>query len=195
VAAFLEELDRPQLRHVDAGTAEAVAAWLLLPDRPAPPAVAEGGSRLTDNVTLLGGHRVLHESVAAVAGEGRSFALLALRVLDLRATNERDGYAAGDALLAGAARKLRRAAARAGATAFRDGGDRLIVLAPGLDEPAAQRLADDVLAEFGLGPAVAVAVAVRRPGQDAEAVLAAARAALPPVEPAMVKATKPTAYE
>ena len=36
VAAFLEELEHPQLRRLDAGTAEAVAPWLLLPDRPAP---------------------------------------------------------------------------------------------------------------------------------------------------------------
>ena len=56
---------------------------------------------------------------------------LAVRLAGLPAVNEREGYAAGDALLAGAARKLRRAAARTGATAYRDGGNRLVVLAPG----------------------------------------------------------------
>jgi GGDEF domain-containing protein len=173
VAAFLEELEQPQLRRLDAGTAEAVAPWLMLPDRPR----GEAGARLTDGVTLLGGHRLLHEA-AALAAERGPFTLLAVRVLGLRGVNEREGYAAGDALLAGAARKLHRAAARAGGTAYRDGGDRLVVLAPRLDEADAQRLADDVAAEFGLGPEVALALAVRSGEEDAEAVLAGARRAL-----------------
>jgi len=147
----------------------------MLPDRRVPAGPADAEARLTDGVTLLGGHRLLHEQAAALAGP---FAVLAVRVTGLRAVNERDGYAAGDALLAGAARKLRRAAARAGATAYRDGGDRLVVLAPGMDETEAQRLADDVAAEFGLGPDVALAVVVRRGEEDAEAVLAAARRSL-----------------
>ena len=178
VAAFLEELEHPQLRRVDAGLAEAVTSWLMLPDRPAPPALELAEARLTDNVTLLGGHRVLHESAAAIAAEPGPFAVLAVRLAGLQAVNEREGYVAGDALLAGAARKLRRAAARAGATAYRDGGNRLIVLAPGHDEAAARLLADGIAAEFGLGPEVEIAFAVRDEGQDSAAVLAAARAAL-----------------
>jgi len=178
VAAFLEELEHPQLRQVDADLAEAVASWLMLPARPVPAALEAAEARLTDNVTLLGGHRVLHEAAAALAAEPGSFAVLAVRLPGLPAVNEREGYAAGDALLAGAARKLRRAAARTGATAYRDGGNRLVVLAPALDETAARRLADDVAAEFGLGPEVTVAFAVRQNGQDGAAVVAAARAAL-----------------
>jgi hypothetical protein len=181
VAAFLEELEHPQLRHVDAGTAEAVASWLLLPDRPSAPSLGDGDVGLTDNVTLLSGHRVMHEAAAAVAGDGRSFAVLAVRLLGLAATNEREGYAAGDALLAASARKLRRAAARHRGTAYRDGSNRFAVIAPEADETAAQRLADDVAAEFGLGPAVALALAFRRAGDDADAVLAAARRGLEPV--------------
>jgi GGDEF domain-containing protein len=181
VAAFLEELEHPQLRRLDAGTAEAVTPWLLLPDRPATAETVAMDARLTDNVTLLGGRRVLHEAAAAAVGSGRPIAVLIVRLAELRSLNEREGYAAGDALLAGAARKLRRAAARFGATAFRDGGDRLAVLAPGLDDAGAQRLADEVVAEFGLGPAIAVSVAVRGPEQDAESLLAAARGGLEPV--------------
>ena len=121
-------------------------------------------------MTLLGGRRVLHEAAAAAAGGRHARSPSSPSAWsELRAVNEREGYAAGDALLVGAARKLRRAAARFGATAFRDGGDRLAVLAPGLDDAGAQRLADEVAAEFGLGPAIAVSVAVRRPGQDADA--------------------------
>jgi GGDEF domain-containing protein len=190
VAALLEELEHPQLSRMDAGTAEAVAPWLLVPDRPGAPALADGEWRLTDNVTLLGGHRVLHEAAAVAGADGRPFAVLAVRLLELPAVNERDGYAGGDALLAGAARKLQRAAARAGATAYRDGGDRLVVLAPGLDETGAQHLADEVAAEFGLGPAIALATAVRRPDQDGEAVLAVARHGLDPVEAATGESSK-----
>jgi GGDEF domain-containing protein len=196
VAAFLEELEHPQLRRMDAGTADAVATWLLLPDRTAQPALDDRESRLTDNVTLLGGHRALHEAAAEAGSEGRPFAALAVRLLDLRAANEREGYASGDALLAGAARKLRRAAARVGAAAFRDGGDRLMVVAPGLDERGVQRLADEVAAEFGLGPAIAVSPAARRPGDDPEGVLAAARRGLEPaVAQASAHPSKPRVFE
>ncbi|HWT23392.1 MAG TPA: hypothetical protein VN213_07790, partial [Solirubrobacteraceae bacterium] len=55
---------------------------------------------------------------------------------------------------------------------------RLAVLAAGADEAAAQRLADEIAAEFGLGPDVAVALAVRRGTDDGDAVLAAARRGL-----------------
>jgi GGDEF domain-containing protein len=178
VVALLDELEHPQLRGIDGGLGEAVVSWLMLPERSVPRVLDLAEARLTDSVTLLGGHRVLHEAAAALAAEPGPFAVLAVRLPGLPAVNEREGYAAGDALLAGAARKLRRAAARAGATAYRDGGNRLIVLAPGVDETAARRLADDVAAEFGLGPEVAVACAVRHDGQDGSAVLAAARASL-----------------
>jgi GGDEF domain-containing protein len=188
VAAFLEELEHPQLRHLDVGTAEAVASWLVLPDRPAAPSLGDGEARLTDNLTLLGGHRVMHEAAAAAAEDGRSFAVLAVRLVGLTAANEREGYAAGDALLVAAARKLQRAAARHRGTAYRDAGGRFAVIAPDADEAAAQRLSDDVAAEFGLGPAVALALAVRRPGDDADAVLAAARRGLEPMSTAGEKA-------
>jgi hypothetical protein len=153
VERFVEELDTPQLRRVDAGTAQAVMEWLLLPDRGQDAtAIAELVEPPIDWLTHLPGHRALHEA-AAIAGGCPG---LIVAVDGLGAVNEREGYAAGDRTLVTVARKLQRAAARSGLVAYRDSGDRFAILAPGHDGDAVQRLLEDVRAEFALGPSVHV---------------------------------------
>ena len=176
VAAFVEEIDHPQLRSVDAGTTEAIVEWLLLPgDRQDGTPAGERLEASIDGLTQLPAHRAFHEAATDAA------AVLIVELDGLPALNEREGYAEGDRALITAARKLQRAAARAGLIAYRDGGARLGVVMPDRDADALVRLRDDVAAEFALGPPVRLASAPRRPGQDGDALIAAARRGLHPV--------------
>jgi GGDEF domain-containing protein len=189
VAVFVEEVERPQLRSLDAGTAEAVMEWLVLPDRrhEARSRAADGAAEAIDGLTQLGGHRAFHEAAAAAAADPTApFAVLVVEVDGVRGVNERDGYPAGDRLLVTVARRLQRSAARAGLAAYRDGGCRFGIVVPGQDVEGARRLLQQVNGEFALGPAVRLAAAVRRAGQDGDAVIAAARRDLHPVSAAAV---------
>ena len=79
----------------------------------------------TDPLTLLGGHRALHEAADAAAGEDLGLTVAALVQLEeLDTINRRDGYAAGDHALLIAARASQLAAARVGGTVFRASGRR-----------------------------------------------------------------------
>ena len=93
---------------------------------------------LTDNLTLLASHRAFRDAVNSAASTaqmtGVPFTVLLVRLLDLKRVNRREGYAAGDELLQTCARALDRLAVRVGATAGRDGGARLALLAPKTDE-------------------------------------------------------------
>jgi GGDEF domain-containing protein len=186
VALLAEEVERPQLRSVDAGTAEAIMEWLLVPERRHKAQAAADAEAVTagiDGLTQLGAHRAFREAAAEAAAGDAPFAVLLVELDGLRSINERDGYATGDRTLVAAARKLQRAAARAGLAAYRDGAARFGVVAPGRDAEAARKLLEDVNTEFALGPAVRFAAVVRRPGQDGDAVIASARRELNPVSP------------
>lgn len=182
VSMLVHELEHPRLRNVDAGTAEAVMEWLLMPDRARVHSVA--AERLAagiDGLTQLGAHRPFHEAAMAAAAEPAPFSVVLVEAAGLRGVNEREGYGAGDRTLVTLARKLQRVAARAGLTAYRVNGDCFGIVARGHDADQARHLLEDVNTEFALGPPVHIAASVRRDGQDGDAVIAAARRDLHPV--------------
>jgi diguanylate cyclase (GGDEF)-like protein len=139
------------------------------------PLLGAGVGALTDNLTLLSSHRAFRDAVnrAASTAEmtGVPFTVLLVRLLDLKRVNRRDGYAAGDDLLQTCARALDRLAVRVGATAGRDGGARLALLAPKTDERGARDLPAQVTGEMGAARAVRVTTAVWRPGDTGEALV------------------------
>ncbi len=139
------------------------------------PLLGAGVGALTDNLTLLSSHRAFRDAVASAATSaqvtGVPFTVLLVRLLDLKRVNRREGYSAGDELLQTCARALDRLAVRTGATAGRDGGARLALLAPRTDERGARELAARVASELGAARAVRVATAVWRPGDTGEALM------------------------
>ncbi len=139
------------------------------------PLLGAGVGALTDNLTLLSSHRAFRDAVNRAAGTaemtGVPFTVLLVRLLDLKRVNRRDGYAAGDDLLQTCARALDRLAVRVGATAGRDGGARLALLAPKTDERGARDLTAQVTGEMGAARAVRVTTAVWRPGDTGEALV------------------------
>lgn len=139
------------------------------------PLLGAGVGALTDNLTQLPSHRAFRDAVSTAAASaqvtGVSFAVVLVRLLDLKRVNRREGYSAGDELLTSCARSLERLAVREGATAARDGGARLGLLAPKTDEAGARELTARVARELGASRAVRTATAVWRPGDTGEAVL------------------------
>jgi diguanylate cyclase (GGDEF)-like protein len=139
------------------------------------PLLGAGVGALTDNLTLLASHRAFRDAVNGAASTaqvtGVPFTVLLVRLLDLKRVNRREGYAAGDELLRACARALDRLAVRTGATAGRDGGARLALLAPKTDERGARDLAAQVTREMGAARAVRVTTAVWRPGDTGDALV------------------------
>jgi diguanylate cyclase (GGDEF)-like protein len=139
------------------------------------PLLGAGVGALTDNLTLLASHRAFRDAVNSAASTaqmtGVPFTVLLVRLLDLKRVNRREGYAAGDELLQTCARALDRLAVRVGATAGRDGGARLALLAPKTDERGARDLTAQVAGEMGAARAVRVTTAVWRPGDTGEALV------------------------
>lgn len=81
---------------------------------------------------------------SALAHPERITTVMLLDLDGFKTVNDSMGHAAGDALLATVARRLA-SALRPGDTVARLGGDEFTILAQGLDEPSAIRLADRVL--------------------------------------------------
>jgi diguanylate cyclase (GGDEF)-like protein len=129
------------------------AAWRL--------AVQHEASAMTDALTGLGNRRAFdlfcEREESRCRDLGHRLTALQLDLDDLKATNDRDGHDAGDALLRRAAQALREAV-RADAHVARLGGDEFAVLLPGcgiaeatqVGERLRQALADaGVRASFG----------------------------------------------
>ena len=132
----------------------------------------------TDPLTLLPGHRALHEA-AAHALEADTITVAVVQIEELDAINRSDGYAAGDRAILIAARATQLAASRVGGTVYRDSGRRLAVLVKGTSNEATPDLAAELHTEFAIGPRVSVGVTVGRPGQTAQDVIMRARDAIP----------------
>src|SRR5207248_6804188 len=81
---------------------------------------------------------------AALARAGRPTTVMLLDVDGFKTVNDSLGHVAGDALLVAIARRLA-SAVRPGDTVARLGGDEFTVLAEGVDEPGATRLAGRLL--------------------------------------------------
>ena len=132
----------------------------------------------TDPLTLLGGHRALHEAAETVAGDGGALVVALVQLEELDEINRRDGYAAGDHALLLAARATQLAAARVGGTVYRDSGRRFALLVAHAHGAGAPDVAAELHTEFAIGPRVRVGVANLQPGETGEAVIARARSTL-----------------
>ena len=117
-----------------------------------------------DHVTGLATRGALEALLAALLAESpdtAAFGPLAMTIVDcigLKAVNEREGFLAGDALLAAAAGRLRRAAGGARLVA-RLGGDELVAVFGGAGAAAAAEGTGRALAGDGFPPLRAAAVA------------------------------------
>ena len=105
----------------------------------------------TDALTGLPNRRGLHQHLAAVLPRAKPQQLLAVYLLDLdsfKPVNDRYGHDVGDALLVAVGQRLQKQL-RGGDIVARLGGDEFVVLANGLvDEAAAQRVGQKLLAAF-----------------------------------------------
>jgi diguanylate cyclase (GGDEF)-like protein len=107
----------------------------------------------TDALTGCLNRRGLEDRVARAIAAGKPFAVVTLDVDGLKRVNDRDGHAAGDALLCATVERLT-AAVRPNDAIGRLGGDEFAVVLPGADRDTAaqviERAAQAVPASFGL---------------------------------------------
>ena len=146
------------------------------------PVLGAGAIALTDSLTLLYGHRYLHEAAAAEAERARiqerAFAVVLIHADEVEHVNVTDGYAAGDAHLRLCARAVSRLGVRWGATACREGGLTLALLVPPTRALAPDELEAEARAELGECGQARIAVETWRPGDTGDAVIARAQVAL-----------------
>ena len=122
VRHFVEEVLRRPPELVTGPLQRALADPELAARRPGGALLGDGAISAVDNLTLLYGHRFLHELAAAEAVraelQGRPFAVLLVELTDLRARNADDGVCGGRR----AADAARRRAPARGVPRGRDGG-------------------------------------------------------------------------
>ena len=136
-----------------------------------------------DSLTLLYGHRHMHEVAAAQAQQAEMqstpFAVVMVQLTALSLVNETNGHAAGDEAIRVAARALQRAADNCGGTACRHGGRRLALIVPETAEEGGSALARDLALVLNAdGPAAITAAAGWQMGDSGADVLDRARLAL-----------------
>ena len=100
-------------------------------------------------------------------------AILFIDLVGLKDVNDREGHAAGDAVISRAAQALR-AAVRASDLALRWGGDEFVAVCPGADSSAVARAVAAALKTAGVGATVGCAMAV--PGEPLEVAISRADA-------------------
>ena len=132
----------------------------------------------TDPLTLLGGHRALHEAAADASAEHIGLTVAVIQLEDLDEINRRDGYATGDHALLTAARATQLVAARFGGTVYRDSGRRFVLLVKHERTASTPDLAAELHTEFAIGPRVSIGVANQQPADAGEDVIARARSAV-----------------
>jgi GGDEF domain-containing protein len=124
----------------------------------------------------------LHAGAAAAerrsALHGRPFAVVMVALAGLPLVNARDGYAAGDALIAQASAAALDVALRSAAMLGRHGAARRALVLPDADRDEARALACALRAALPRAAAAEVAIAVREPAESGEHLLQRARNAL-----------------
>jgi len=144
----------------------------------------------TDALTGLSNRRSLDQLLDAWVGgpraNRRSLALLMLDIDHFKSVNDRHGHAVGDATLKAFAERVR-AQLRADDRCARYGGEEFVVLLPGASQEKAQEIAERLRAAVAAQPlvdtprianTVSIGVAWMAEGDDAEALLKRADAAL-----------------
>jgi diguanylate cyclase (GGDEF)-like protein len=139
----------------------------------------------TDGLTGLYNQRhlyvVLEAEINRARRQGRPLALLLIDVDEFKRYNDRFGHLAGDAALARLASCLKQACRRDTDSAFRFGGDEFILVLPEADLGIAAGVADRVrslLRDEGIGLTVSAGAAGLREGQDLQALIREADAAM-----------------
>jgi diguanylate cyclase (GGDEF)-like protein/PAS domain S-box-containing protein len=142
---------------------------------------------LHDELTGLATRELLHLRIADALATGEGLVLLYLDLDDFKSINDTMGHAAGDAVIAAVAGRLR-AGARPGDTVARLGGDEFVVCCPGSSAVAvsadlARRALDAVRAPISVegrlvSVTASVGVATAAPGDTLERVLRAADTAM-----------------
>lgn len=132
----------------------------------------------TDGLTLLSNHRQLQEDAVVAADASLPFTVAVIQLERLGQVNQEGGYAAGDRIIATAARQAERAAVRLGGAAYRDSGRRLAVLVHLREDTTTEQLVHELQTEFALGPEARFGTAEWQPGETGEGVTARARRAL-----------------
>lgn len=127
-----------------------------------------------DELTGLGNRRALRTALDRATEDSGTASVLMIDLDRLKPLNDRLGHAAGDRVLAGLGRLLQ-AHLRAADSAYRIGGDELLVLLPETGREGARQLARRLSgavsrADLGVGEAVTVSVGVaeRLPGEHVE---------------------------
>ncbi|MDQ6606310.1 MAG: HD domain-containing protein [Actinomycetota bacterium] len=139
---------------------------------------------ITDSLTLLYSHRHFHETARAhaqrAAIQGCPFAVILIRLVELERINRSLGFGEGDAALQSVAAIVARSAAGCQGVAFRESGRTIALIAPGVDQSAADRLAAVLDEELRPGPGVMVAAAAWQTGEDGRQVIERAQRAVKP---------------
>jgi len=134
---------------------------------------------LFDGLTGLANRVNFHEHAAAALAGGGPVGLLLIDLDGFKAVNDTRGHAAGDALLAGVAGKLREAV-RGTDLPARLGGDEFAVLLPGATAGDAEQVAARILTAFRTAVPIdgvpipvnaSIGVADASPGDDVESLL------------------------
>jgi diguanylate cyclase (GGDEF)-like protein len=151
--------------------------------QPGEPLIGYRSTAATDGLTLLHGHRHLHETAEVAAARashgGGPFAVVVVELTGLPALNATAGFGAGDEALRVAAQAVQRASARMGGTAGRLSGRRLAVVVPEAELAAGSALARDVESDLdGDAAGAHAAAAAWLEGESGAAVIARARAGL-----------------
>ncbi len=143
----------------------------------------------SDALTGIGNRRALMAALERAVAEGRRFGLIHVDLDHFKAVNDRFGHAAGDHVLAEAARVLS-AETREGDTVARIGGDEFVLLLPSVADVARlQAVAARLTARLGepllyeghecrVAASLGLVLSADHRGATAEALLAAADAAL-----------------
>lgn len=143
----------------------------------------------SDPLTGIGNRRALMAALEAMVASGRRFGLLQVDLDHFKAVNDRLGHAAGDRVLAEAARILA-AETRAGDAVARIGGDEFVLLLPSVPDAArlervalrlVARMAAPIRidgAEVRIGASIGGLISGAKGGGGAEVLLAEADAAL-----------------
>jgi diguanylate cyclase (GGDEF)-like protein len=143
--------------------------------------LGESAFSVVDSLTLLYGHRHLHEVAKAEAAraevQDRPFGAIVLQLEDIGEINRGRGYAAGDDAIRAVAEAVDRVAARCGGTAARESGRRIALVVPGADETLARKICEELELQLD-GQGVAAGCAAWQKGDSGDDVLARASAAL-----------------